>query len=115
MPWIRKDIVDAVKQAQVRVVKLDRKTAKIWSERNKKEGLLRSMCGYYWQQMQNRRVIATDTAGPFSSETAAQIDAYHMLGLNVNKFTYTNKKYAKWSKKDVKAAREGVKLKRKGA
>lgn len=75
------DVQHRVKKAGITVYYADRRITKLWN----KDRLKGEPCqygGWYWQKVQGRRIMETDTDGPFRSESAAIRDAYVKLQLS---------------------------------
>lgn len=73
-------VLQALKKAGVSAYFADRATTKTWNE-HRAAGEPLMYGGWYWERTQKGRVVAQDTEGPFSSESAALRDAFVKLQL----------------------------------
>lgn len=75
---------DAVKAALVKAgvsaYFADRTMTKTWNE-HRGEGEPLMYGGWYWERMSRGKIVAQDTDGPFTSESAALRDAFVKLQL----------------------------------
>jgi hypothetical protein len=82
---------------KVRVVYLDRDTAKWWNQRRDKQDTA-MFCGYYW-------IRGSDEAGPFRTRSAAIRDAYYRFVLNREPPTIAVDRAGQWRRGRVKIMR----------
>lgn len=85
MSRLSQGILEAVKAAGVRAVRLDRYAAAVW-DKDREAGDPVTYVGWYWHRVDRRgRVVDYDRSGPFPCESAAKVDAFKVLQLSVKR------------------------------